>query len=498
MAKINFKEILFPRKKLSSSKQLPDQDPAGAAGNVSPAADFSSNQAVQPGQKINTGVPFSSSKPKRKFPLTAIVVPVVLIVLLIVAGLIFRLLSNRSTTFGVDGEIVWWGLTDAEIVQPLIDEYVSENEGITITYVQQSSVDYGIRLRNSLAKGQGPDIFEFHNTWVPMMRNELSVNPQNIFSNSEYESAFYPVVPRNLALGSGYSGVPLGLDTLIMYVNSGVFTAAATDVPSRWSEYFDVAKHLTQKPDGNTVAFSGAAIGTTENVDNWQEILGLLLKQNGADFNTPDSEKMISVIEFYASFAERDKTWDETLPSSTTTFARGRLAILIAPIHRNDEIRATEGRVSYFTAKPPQLPKDDPLQKDVGYATYWVQGVWSKTVNEQDAWRFLKFLSEPDSLREINKNYVEIGKTPLLYPRPEMSNLQINDPILGPAVELLPDLTFWYLAGDTNDGEDGINSRIQVPFETVISEAAKGRNSSRFIKNFADEITVVLNSYGIR
>lgn len=108
---------------------------------------------------------------------------IVLLVVILISVLI-RVFSKTKTG---SSEITWWGLwEDPSIVQPLITAYETDHPGVKINYIKQSPQDYRERLTNSLAKGTGPDIFAFHNTWVPMFRNDLDVVPVAVINPADF------------------------------------------------------------------------------------------------------------------------------------------------------------------------------------------------------------------------------------------------------------------------------------------------------------------------
>src|SRR3989344_7733362 len=108
-----------------------------------------------------------------------------IIILVALLSLVIFSVFNKTKTGG--GEITWWGLwEESSIIQPLITEYETENPNVKITYVKQSPQDYRERLTNALAKGTGPDIFTFHNTWVPMFKEELATVPASVISAGEF------------------------------------------------------------------------------------------------------------------------------------------------------------------------------------------------------------------------------------------------------------------------------------------------------------------------
>src|SRR3990167_8863750 len=134
-------------------------------------------------------VPVSAPPPpKRKFP-KIIVILGALLLLGVLIFIITRLFSGGLKSQGA--EIVWWGLwEDENIIAPLISEYETKNSNIKIKYVRQSQRDYRERLTSAMAKGEGPDIFRFHNTWAPMFRNELDALPASVMNPADFAKTF--------------------------------------------------------------------------------------------------------------------------------------------------------------------------------------------------------------------------------------------------------------------------------------------------------------------
>src|SRR5258708_5689756 len=179
-------------------------------------------------------------------------------------------------------KIVWLSLDeDVDAVTPLINEYKQNNPNVTIEFVKQSPQDYRERLTNALAKGQGPDIFEYHNSWVPMFVNDLSVTKE------DFSSTFYPVVTSDLKTRNGFVGIPLEYDGIALFYNQDIFQAYGKSAPKTWDDLRKIALDLTIKDPNGSIKQSGVALGRTENVDYWQDIFALLMLQNGADLAKP-------------------------------------------------------------------------------------------------------------------------------------------------------------------------------------------------------------------
>ncbi len=401
--------------------------------------------------------------------------------------------------FGTGGQVTltWWGLwEDASVVSPLIAEYEASHPKVKINYVMQSHQDYRERLTNSLAKGEGPDIFRFHNSWVPMFRKELDYLPPSVMSPSEYSQTFYPVVTSDLTSGTGMVGIPLEYDGLVLYINQEIFDQNAKSPPTTWDDLRQTAISLTKKDEQGTITQAGVALGRVENVDHWQEILGLMMLQNGVSLENPTGKLAEDALTFFSVFSSVDGVWDATLPPSTAAFAAGKLAMYFGPSWRTFEIKIQNPNLKFKTFPVPQLPKTTPNEPDISYASYWVEGVWARSKNKAAAWDFLKFMSQKDSLEKLYQNEAKVRQFGEPYPRADMASLLSTDPILGALMNQAPDAQSWYLQSRTFDGPTGINSQISKYFEDAVNAVNSGTPADKALETVVSGVSQVLSQYG--
>ena len=438
-------------------------------------------------------------KPKTGFPFKIILI--ILLVIGILVGLFFAakyFLGNKFPT-GSSPDITWWGLWEDETaISTIISEYEAKNPSVKIKYVRQSKEDYRERLTNSLAKGTGPDIFRFHNTWTPMFKNDLDKMPSTIYTFSDFAKDYYPVAVSDLTVGSSLVGIPLEYDGLSLYINEEIFEKNGKSVPKDWNELRRVARELTYKDEMSNITQSGVALGRTENVDHWPEILGLMMLQNGVDLTNPTGKLAEDAIQFYTLFSTVDGVWDSTLPSSTVAFASGKVAMYFAPSWRSFEIRLQNPNLRFKTVPVPQLPKTTANETDVTYASYWAEGVWAKSKNKQAAWDFLKYLSSKENLESF---YNEASKTRMFgepYPRVDMGPLLSEHPIIGSTVNQAKTGQTWFLQSKTWDGPTGINSQINKYFEDAINSVISGTDAGKALTTVSDGVFQVLSQYGIK
>lgn len=435
-----------------------------------------------------------AQKKRPPVKLLAIIGGAVLIVLMIV--LITRGIASRKSA--PTGEITWWGLWEEEsTVAPLIAEYQTKNPKVKIKYIKQSQQDYRERLTNALAKGTGPDVFRFHNTWVPMFKKDLDILPSAVISAAEYSQNFYPVAASDLTYGTGIVGVPLMYDGLALFINEDIFTSAGKSPPTTWDDLRSLARELTVKDGEGNITQAGVALGRTENVDHWPEILGLMMLQNGVRLTNPTGKLAEDALTFFTIFSSADGVWDAAQPPSTQAFAAGKVAMYIAPSWRALEVRQQNPNLNFKTVKVPQLAKINPSEPDVTYATYWAEGVWARSKNKTEAWNFLKFLAEKESLQKM---YLNATKTRLFgepYPRVDMASLLAADPALGGVIAGAPDAQSWFLVSRTFDGPTGINSLINKYFEDAVNAVNERTSATKALETAAAGVNQVLSQYGL-
>jgi multiple sugar transport system substrate-binding protein len=420
------------------------------------------------------------------------------VILIVVIGFVaYRLLSKGG---GLGGStLTWWGLWEGEnIVQPIIDEYEAANPGVEIEYIQQSQQDYRERLTNALSSGTGPDIFRYHNTWVPILSRNLDSIPASVMSTADFAKDFYPVASSDLSTGSGIVGIPLEYDAITLFINEDIFAQNNKTPPATWDDLRQTAIELTIKDDRDVITQAGVALGRTENVDHWPEILGLMMLQNGANPANPTNELAEDAINFFTVFSRQDGVWNETMPPSTTAFAAGKVAMYFAPSWRAFEIDRQSPNLNYRTVDIPQLPKATENEPDVTYATYWVEGVNAQSKTKEEAWKFLSYLSQREALQKLYQSQSSVRAFGEPYPRVDMQDLLTDHPVIGSIIRLATDAESWYLASRTFDGPTGINSLLADYYGDAINAVNAGTAADKALETAAQGVNQVLTQYQIQ
>ncbi|MCC6710736.1 MAG: extracellular solute-binding protein, partial [Candidatus Pacebacteria bacterium] len=116
--------------------------------------------------------------------------------------------------------LTYWGLWEPNgVLDEVIQEYQNKNPGIKIDYRVQSHKDYRERLQTAIASGNGPDIFRYHASWVPMLGTDLAVLPASVMSATEFKESFYPSASQMLQIDGKIVGLPMMYEGLGLYYN---------------------------------------------------------------------------------------------------------------------------------------------------------------------------------------------------------------------------------------------------------------------------------------
>lgn len=429
----------------------------------------------------------------------------IVIILFFILGSLFgaikivpRLISNIKSQ---PVTITYWGLWENEdTLKPIIEEYKVAHPNITVIYQKQSPSLYEERLRGALEKGGAPDIFRFHNTWLPMLKNYLSPMPPTVFTAQDYKKTFYEVTQSDLKIGSSYYGIPLEIDGLALFYNEDLFKNAILAPPTTWEGLYETAKRLTVKDVNGKIRTAGVAIGTTNNIDFWSDIIGLMFTQNGTDMKTIGSTILQDgsnagedTLSYYVNFARgENRVWDETLDNSTIAFAAGRLAMYFGSSRVVQEIRKLNPGLNFKIVPVPQL-----ANQQTNWASYWVEGVNAKSPVSKDSWNFLKFLSAKENLQ---KRY-EIAAKARLFGEPpsrtDMADLHKGNPFIGIFITQALTAKSWYLADKTFEGEKGINTQVKKQIGSAIGKIFQGGTAKEALTEAEKNIQQILIGYGL-
>ena len=198
-------------------------------------------------------------------------------------------------------------------------------------------------------------------------------------------------------------------------------------------------------------------MGTSENVEHFSDILGLLFYQNGVKFPELTSNAASQSLEFYTLFAlPPNNVWDEKQENSILSFASGNVSMIFAPSWQAHAIRAINPELHFATAPVPQLSGAQPIT----WSSYWAEGVSSNSSQKEATFTFLQYLTKKDTVTKLYSQSAKLESR--LFGEPyaltELGAELSDEPYLAAVVQQAPFMRTWYTASRTQD--EGINDEI--------------------------------------
>lgn len=452
------------------------------------STDFQNESSVNAGSELPPPVYMEN---KNQYLIIAILGIVFFIFFVIIIKSIFFSGSKNKKPVVLN----YWGLwEDEQIFQPIINEYQQKNPHVKINYKKMSPENYREKIIARSKNGEGPDIFRFHNTWLPEIKEVVSPLPPQIMSNNEFEKTFYKIHQKDLKIGDYYYGLPLMIDGLVLVYNDSLFKKAGITLsPKNWDDISEIVPKLTVKDSKGNLITAGIAIGTTNNVEHFSDIFGLLLVQNGVNgLDKIDQTEAAGALEAYRRLAEpQSNYWNELMPNSITAFVQEKVAMIIVPSWEILSIKSANPELKIKVVPVPFLPGSSP----VSLANYWVEGVSKYSKNQIEAWKFLKYLTEKETmtkLYEIQSKFRLFGEP---YSRVDLGQLLVQNEYLGAVIKQADYYVSLPLISRTYD--NGLNDEIIQYLENAINSTAQGVSYSEALKNVSQGIKQVLSKYNI-
>ncbi|NUM25902.1 MAG: extracellular solute-binding protein [Candidatus Buchananbacteria bacterium] len=396
-------------------------------------------------------------------------------------------------------ELTWWGVTDEpENFYEVIGDYQAAHPNIKITYRKLRLEEFENELLEALAEDRGPDIFSIHNTWVnkylskieplpakttlayQVTKTSLGIKQETLIevrdvpaiTAPQLKETFLDVVYNDVVRDNKIYGLPLSVDTLVLFYNRDLLNNAGIPLPPKtWNELQEQVKRLTFQNQNGDLIQSGAALGTAENIERSSDIVSLLMMQNGAEMITgrnvtfgvvpstfPDQtyNPGPEAVRFYTDFANSSKevySWNKTFSNSIDAFAEGRVAMIFGYNYHIPILESKrQGKLNYGISNMPQIEG----RTEVNFANYWVNTVSKKSAHINEAWDFIQFITTKKA--ETEKYLAKTLRPTAL--RTLIQDQTNNDALAVFAKQLLTAKS-WYRGADAVAAENALNEMIE-------------------------------------
>jgi ABC-type glycerol-3-phosphate transport system substrate-binding protein len=295
---------------------------------------------------------------------------------------------------------------------------------------------------------------------------------------------------QDLIKNGAIYGIPLEVDTLALFINKKMFDDAKAQVPTTWDGFITVARSLTKKDPTGKILVSGGALGTYSNITHASDILSLLLVQNGVDLAsmTPASNAS-DALTFYTSFAkDEENVWDTTLDPSLLAFEREKLAMYIGYSWDIFAMKAASPDLNFAVYPVPHLPG-----RNTTIASYWVEGVSSKTAHPKEAMQFIHFLSQKDTQTKLYTTEAKTRSFGEPYAQVDLASLLKSNNLVYPFVLQAANASSTYFSSDTQD--TGITTYMNQYVENAVNSVLKDTSADSAVEALTQGVSQVLNQY---
>ncbi len=454
--------------------------------------------------------------------------------------LILILVFIATTGFGCKGgspaakkallkpvKLTIWGTFDSsDAFKKIIAAYKLIHPNVKINYYKFRWEEYEKKLLEGWAEGTGPDIFVVHNTWLGKYKNKILPMPAKIqlpiiktsglfkkdkkavikefptLTPYQIKNIFPDVVYNDVVKNNSIYGLPLSIDTLALFYNRDHLNAAGiTQPPATWEELVEATKKLTLLDENGEIVRSAVALGGADNINRSNDILALLMLQNGTQMTDRQGRITFNkasnydsqfypgqqALRFYTDFALPSKevyTWNQNLPEALELFSAGKLSMFFGFSYQIPLIRAQAPKINFGVAPVLHLKPDgtDALGLPVNLASYWCYSVFKQTKYPNEAWDFIIFMATKryrdadGQTKYYAENYLESTRKP-----PALKNLiskfKLNNPELAPFADQLLTAKSWY----RGNNPDNMN-RV---FKQMIKNVIQGKLSVKDAVNSA-------------
>jgi len=262
-------------------------------------------------------------------------------------------------------------------------------------------------------------------------------------------------------------GLPLAVDSLALFYNRDLLNAAGIpEAPTTWTKFQEDVTALTSIGTNDEIRQSGAALGTSENVERAFDIVSILMMQNGTEmsdsrgravFSAGDDEGLLATqaVRFYTDFANPLKavyTWNEDMDDSFDAFTNGSTAFFLGYSYHYDLIRTANEKINLAVAPLPQIEGG----KTVNYANYWVETVAKSSNNEDWAWDFIEFAASEERVTD----YLSAANKPTALRA--LINTQLEDEVLSVFAGQTLTADSWYRGDDVSVAEEAFLDLIDA------------------------------------
>lgn len=419
--------------------------------------------------------------------------PLAIFLFFLLGGLGCKGLSSEEQAAVSPETLEYWTVNgNVNLLRQKAAEYIAIRPHITVNIRQVRKEDFEKAFLNALADDAGPDIISINAREIKAYESRISpmpafVNMARMVVKGQYmkettverftvklptaqavNRAYVSAVGEDAIINGQVYGLPLVVDTLALYYNKDLLDKAGVAVPpANWDEFLKAAQKSTKFNATGEIIQSGAALGTSKNIDNFPFVVSALLMQSGNRVvkdgasvlssgldRVRDTHPTLEALRFYTNFAQPTTeaySWNEKMENAFDSFVRGKSVFYFGFASEREKIAQRAPAINLEVLPLPQLSPDTSPANAIDY---YIEAVVKKSVKQDAAWDFINFISAPDKILQYANT---VG---LPSPLREHIGAQSENPMLNPFVSQILIAKNWYSGNDAVSAEKALGNMI--------------------------------------
>ena len=290
------------------------------------------------------------------------------------------------TYYGDTGPAAACVKTAAEDFNAAQSQYVLNIRNLAFT-------DFNQQLTTAIAAESTPDLIIVDNPDNARYAAAGALEDLSAYVQEWGQGDQYLPGPWNSTLWEGKNyGIPLGSNTVVLWINTDMATAAGLDInnpPKTWDEFETWAAALTDKENG---VYGTAMLAKKDETGTFLFLPWIL--QNGGDLDKFDSPESIEALAFWTNLVEKGYAPQSAVTDGFaeiyTQFTTGKAAMMISGTWNVNSIPNDAPDLNWMVA---ELPYSKQAASSLGGEN------WAMMANGQQpdgAWAFLEFVTNVD------------------------------------------------------------------------------------------------------
>jgi multiple sugar transport system substrate-binding protein len=288
---------------------------------------------------------------------------------------------------------VWAQGAEGAALPALAKKFEAANPGVKVEVTAIPWDAAHNKYQTSIASGSTPDVAQMGTTWMADFSDAFDPTPSQIDT-----SGFFPSAVKATQVNGASYGVPWYVDTRVLYYRKDLAAKAGiTTAPKTWDELKTLAKAMQTK------AGAKWGIRLPSGADAFQSSLTFPWS-NGAQMMNADGTKWtfdtpqwVDAYRYYQSFftdGVASKTPATGAGAAESAFVDGSVPMLIDGPFEIGALNEAGGPGFQDKYGVAPVPKQASATSFIGGS---ILTVFKKSQNRDAAWKFVQFLSQPDT-----------------------------------------------------------------------------------------------------